>query len=214
MHSRWINGWGIWGCVIVLPESPVTIPHYKIYKGNVFFYSAIILIMWSYDHRPGKMEQPAQPRRSARIESRNAQRPNAIPAKVSCTTPHPTETRRDEYGVAEQDMVGKEDDDQDEDEGEEDDEHEHEHEEEDKGEEEKECDGEKVAPTSSTKIEPDVDYDECVVCMDARPNTITLPCGCTAICQKCSMLLKGAHAEACLLCQRKIDCLLVDVTSC
>lgn len=55
------------------------------------------------------------------------------------------------------------------------------------------------------KTEGDVDAEECMVCMDARPQTLVLPCMHRVVCEACSETLKGStDSKTCIYCRCEI----------
>ena len=66
----------------------------------------------------------------------------------------------------------------------------------------------KAPPSSVPKKTPspiiiiDDDDDECMICLDAKPDTMVLPCGHCVVCKKCSPeLQKTADAKICVKCR-------------
>ena len=66
-------------------------------------------------------------------------------------------------------------------------------------------------PPAPLMLQPADDDDECMVCMDRRPDTLVLPCMHMVVCSTCSPLLAGTpDAATCLRCRRPIEGILVD----
>ncbi len=53
--------------------------------------------------------------------------------------------------------------------------------------------------------------DECLSCMDAKPDTRMVPCGCRAACRECALELSRRNQNRCLRCQRIITSIEIDV---
>ncbi len=77
-----------------------------------------------------------------------------------------------------------------------------------------------AAPLSPAKkqktIEPAAeeaaaDEDQCMICLDAAPTTVVLPCLHKVVCESCSRALQRTNdAHTCVRCRRKIDGVLYD----
>lgn len=69
---------------------------------------------------------------------------------------------------------------------------------------------EERAPAPILIIEEKEDWrDECIICMDAKANTIVLPCGHTVVCSACSVKLRDTNdARTCVRCRRPITSIL------
>lgn len=68
-----------------------------------------------------------------------------------------------------------------------------------------------VLPSPPPADPPEDDVTECMVCMDAYPDTLVLPCMHTVVCRACSVALAATgDARTCLRCRRPIEGVLAD----
>ena len=65
-----------------------------------------------------------------------------------------------------------------------------------------------LKPNESEKIS----IDDCVICLDKKPDTMVLPCMDVVVCHKCSHKLKNTNdKQTCVKCRRPIDNVLDNI---
>ena len=67
------------------------------------------------------------------------------------------------------------------------------------------CENSELNTSLSSSASNDLDYDECVICLDADPTHKCLPCDHKCICAGCAMRLSSTPNMTCPFCRGSVD---------